>query len=113
MQAQPARVQREAIDEVSKARRVFGNTPDLFPRTRAVLENAQIVGKWNPGQMQVMGPEDDPTILNVGIDPLCSASGPSAWCIQAYKSGQYAATVVAAGSGPMPASKSSSAKASL
>jgi len=35
-----------------------------------------IVGKWNLTQMAVIGSEDDPTILNVGVDPLCGAPGP-------------------------------------
>jgi hypothetical protein len=48
-----------------------------------------IVGKWNLTQMTVIGSEDDPTILNVGVDPLCGAPGPAALCIEAYKSGQY------------------------
>jgi hypothetical protein len=52
-------------------------------------DNGQIAGKLDLGQMQTIGPEDDPSILNVTIDPLCSAPGPSAWCIQQFRSGQY------------------------
>jgi hypothetical protein len=52
-------------------------------------DNAQIAGKLDLGQLQVLGPEDDPSILNVTIDPLCSAPGPAAWCIQQFRSGQY------------------------
>ncbi len=48
-----------------------------------------IVGKWNLGQMVVIGPEDDPTIINIGVDPLCGADGPAALCLEAFKSGQY------------------------
>jgi len=48
------------------------------------------VGKRNLGHMVVIGSEDDPTILNLGIDPFCGG-GPSGVCVQAYKSGQYAA----------------------
>ncbi|MEA2425184.1 MAG: hypothetical protein QOH13_1594 [Thermoleophilaceae bacterium] len=54
-------------------------------------DNAVVVGKWNLGQMAVIGPEDDPSILNSGADPLCDApGGGSGWCLEAYKSGQYA-----------------------
>ncbi|MHB8660193.1 MAG: hypothetical protein ACYC91_20100 [Solirubrobacteraceae bacterium] len=48
-----------------------------------------VVGKWNLGQVQVIGPGDDPTILNIGVDPLCGAPGPASLCLEAYKSGQY------------------------
>jgi hypothetical protein len=50
-----------------------------------------VIGKWNLGQMQVIGPADNPTILNVGVDPLCDAPGPAALCVEAYRSGQYTA----------------------
>ena len=42
-----------------------------------------IVGTRNVGDMVVMGPADDPTILNFEYDPFCGL------CIQAYRSGQY------------------------
>jgi hypothetical protein len=48
-----------------------------------------IVGKRNLGQLVVIGPPDDPTILNLGVDPLCDAPGPAALCVEAYRSGQY------------------------
>jgi hypothetical protein len=54
-------------------------------------DNAQIAGKLDLGQLQVVGPEEDPSILNVTVDPLCSAPGPAAWCIQQFRSGQYSA----------------------
>jgi hypothetical protein len=50
-----------------------------------------IVGKWDLGQLVVLGASQDPTILNVGVDPLCTAPGPAGLCIEAYKSGQYTA----------------------
>ncbi len=61
-----------------------------------------IVGKWNLGQTAVIGPADDPTILNVGVDPLCtvSAPGPAALCLEAYKSGQYSALAANLASAP-------------
>lgn len=49
--------------------------------------SAAIVGKWNLGQLTVFGPPSDPTILNLGQDPLCG--GLSGMCVEAYKSGQY------------------------
>ena len=52
-------------------------------------DNAQIAGKLNLGQLQVIGPEEDPSILNVTVDPLCPAAGAAAWCIQQFRSGQY------------------------
>jgi hypothetical protein len=48
-----------------------------------------VVGKRALGDLVTIGPDNDPTILNFGVDPLCGAPGPSAGCIQAYKSGQY------------------------
>ena len=48
-----------------------------------------IVGKRDLGNMVVVGPAEDPTVLNFGVDPLCEAPGPSVACIQAYKSAQY------------------------
>lgn len=45
-----------------------------------------IVGSRDLGDMVVMGPGDDPTILNFAQDPFCGL------CIQAYKSGQYSST---------------------
>ena len=48
-----------------------------------------IVGKRDLGNLVVVGPAEDPTILNFGFDPLCEAPGPSNACIQAYKSAQY------------------------
>jgi hypothetical protein len=50
-----------------------------------------IVGKWDLGQLVVLGASQDPTILNVGVDPLCTAPGPAGLCVEAYKSGQYTA----------------------
>jgi len=50
-----------------------------------------IVGKWDLGQLLVLGAPQDPTILNVGVDPLCTAPGPAGLCVEAYKSGQYTA----------------------
>lgn len=55
----------------------------------AWTQTPKVVGKYNLGHMVVVGGEDDPTILNLGIDPFCPG-GPSGLCIQAYKSGQYA-----------------------
>jgi hypothetical protein len=49
--------------------------------------NAQILGKWNLGQLAVTGPSDDPTIVNLGHDPLCGGM-----CVTAYRSGVYAAS---------------------
>lgn len=49
----------------------------------------QIVGKRELGEMVVLG-VDNPSIVNVGIDVFCQAPGPAAWCIQEYRSGQYA-----------------------
>ena len=49
----------------------------------------EIVGKWNLGQLVVVGAEDNPTVLNLGVDPLCDAPGPAAACIEAFPSGQY------------------------
>ncbi|MCW2990986.1 MAG: domain containing protein, partial [Solirubrobacterales bacterium] len=54
-------------------------------------QTPKVVGKNNLGQMVVVGSEDDPTILNLGVDPLCDAPGPAGLCLQAYKSGEYAA----------------------
>jgi len=42
-----------------------------------------IVGKYDLGDMVVIGPSDSPTILNFGFDPFCGL------CITAYRSGQY------------------------
>jgi hypothetical protein len=42
-----------------------------------------IVGKYALGDMAVIGPDDDPTILNFAYDPFCGL------CIEAYKSGEY------------------------
>lgn len=53
---------------------------------------AQIVGTINLGQFAVIGGENDPTVLNSAIDPLCSAPGPSAWCLQMFRPGQFATT---------------------
>ena len=50
-----------------------------------------IVGKWDLGQLVVLGASQDPTILNVGVDPLCTAAGPAGLCVEAYRSGQYTA----------------------
>jgi hypothetical protein len=52
-------------------------------------EGPGIVGKDNLGQLVVTGSAQDPTIVNVGVDPLCGAPGPAALCIEGYKSGQY------------------------
>lgn len=51
-----------------------------------------IIGKWNVGDMVVLGPADDPTILNLGVDPLCGADGAASLCLEAFKSGQYTPT---------------------
>jgi hypothetical protein len=53
-----------------------------------------IIGKWNLGQLAVVGPEDDPTILNIGVDPLCDAPGPAGLCLEAFKSGLYSGGAV-------------------
>ena len=45
-----------------------------------------IVGKYDLGDMVVMGPSDSPTILNFGYDAFCGM------CITAYRSGQYSGT---------------------
>ena len=45
--------------------------------------NPATVGKRNLGQLAVLGPPDDPTILNIAHDPFCGM------CVEAYKSGQY------------------------
>ncbi|MDQ3933371.1 MAG: hypothetical protein M3340_01925 [Actinomycetota bacterium] len=45
--------------------------------------NPAAVGKHNLGQLAVLGPPDDPTILNIAQDPFCGM------CVEAYKSGQY------------------------
>jgi hypothetical protein len=42
-----------------------------------------IVGKRDLGQLTVLGPAEDPTILNIAHDPFCGM------CVEAYKSGQY------------------------
>ena len=42
-----------------------------------------IVGKYDLGDMVVMGPGDSPTILSFGYDAFCGM------CITAYRSGQY------------------------
>jgi hypothetical protein len=42
-----------------------------------------IVGKYDLGDMVVMGPNDSPTILNFGYDPFCGL------CIEEYRSGEY------------------------
>ena len=49
-----------------------------------------IVARHNLGDLVVVGPDEDPTIVNFGVDPLCDAPGPSGMCVQAIKSGQYA-----------------------
>jgi hypothetical protein len=49
------------------------------------------VGKINLGQMVVIGSAEDPSILNVGVDPLCHADGPSGLCAQVFRSGEYSA----------------------
>jgi hypothetical protein len=78
--------------------------PDMERQDSTVLEwvsedggsswaGPAIVGKFNLDGVVVMGPDDDPTILNLGIDPLCSAPGPAAACVEAYKSGQYTSGV--------------------
>ena len=48
-----------------------------------------IVGRNNLGEMVVLGPGDNPTIVNLGQDPFCKAQGPSNMCVDAYRSGQY------------------------
>jgi hypothetical protein len=48
--------------------------------------NAQspaIVGKYNLGEAVVVGPPEDPTILDLAYDPFCGM------CLVGYKSGQY------------------------
>jgi hypothetical protein len=42
-----------------------------------------IVGKHNLGRLAVLGPPEDPTILNIAHDPFCGM------CVEGYRSGQY------------------------
>lgn len=53
-------------------------------------QNAEVVGKRAIRQMVVAGPADDPSILGVANDVFCEEPGPSAWCLAAYRAGQYA-----------------------
>ncbi|MFL5844415.1 MAG: hypothetical protein ACJ762_06950 [Solirubrobacteraceae bacterium] len=50
-----------------------------------------IVGKWNLGQTVVIGGDEEPTILTLGVEPFCNAEGPASLCLVAYRSGQYSA----------------------
>lgn len=52
--------------------------------------NAEIVGKRSIRQMVVAGPGDDPSVLAVSNDVFCQEPGPAAWCLAAYRAGQYA-----------------------
>ena len=54
-------------------------------------QNAEIVGKRALRRLVVAGPADDPSVLTVGNDVFCEEPGPSAWCLVAYRAGQYAA----------------------
>ncbi len=59
------------------------------------------VGTINLGQLVVLGPETDPTILNLSISPGgCKfVEGASAACLQAYKSGEFSAETEPLGTG--------------
>ncbi|MEZ5122379.1 MAG: hypothetical protein R2736_12515 [Solirubrobacterales bacterium] len=46
--------------------------------------SSAIFGKRNLGQVAVLGPDDDPTIVNLAHDPFCGGM-----CVTAFKSGQY------------------------
>lgn len=50
------------------------------------------VGKWNLAQMVVIGGEEEPSVLSLGVDPFCRADGPSGLCINEFRSGAYSAT---------------------
>ena len=48
-----------------------------------------VIGKWNIDRMVVIGGAEDAALLSLGIDPLCSADGPSGVCLTAFRSGEY------------------------
>ena len=47
------------------------------------------IGRLRLGQLAVIGPQDDPTILSLALDGDCSKPGTAGMCIVAYKSGQF------------------------
>ena len=57
--------------------------------TWPAADEPAVVGKFNLGRLVVMGPPEDPTILNLAQDPACATGGKAGMCIEAYKSGQY------------------------
>lgn len=50
---------------------------------------AAVVGRNALGQVVSVDTGQDVTILNFGVDPLCSAPGPASACLQAFSSAQY------------------------
>lgn len=46
--------------------------------------NAAFLGSRNLGQLAVVGPENDPTVVNLAHDPFCGGM-----CVTTYKSGVY------------------------
>ena len=52
--------------------------------------NGEVVGKRDFRHLIVAGPGDDPSVLAIGNDGFCRSPGPSAWCLVAYRAGQYA-----------------------
>ena len=46
--------------------------------------DAQVIGRWDLGQMTVIGPDDQPRILNLGYDAFCGGM-----CLSVYESGVF------------------------
>ncbi|HEY2636544.1 MAG TPA: hypothetical protein VGI54_04080 [Solirubrobacteraceae bacterium] len=84
---------------LSKRYPTFADKPDGTASSSTVLawisndggstwSDAQITGSRNLGQLVVLPPTDDPTILNLGSDPLCPADG-GPMCLEAFHSGTF------------------------
>ncbi|HEY2636420.1 MAG TPA: hypothetical protein VGI54_03445, partial [Solirubrobacteraceae bacterium] len=84
---------------LSKRYPTFADKPDGTASSSTVLawisndggttwSDAEISGSSNLGQVVVLPPTDDPTILNLGSDPLCTA-GTGPMCLEAFHSGAF------------------------
>lgn len=72
----------------------IGNKPDGASSSTVVgwvsndggstWSNATVLGKRSLGQLAVVGPDDDPTIVNLAHDPFCGGM-----CLTTYRSGLY------------------------